>query len=57
MKLLRMQFLALALGLALNVPARAADVTPAEARTIVKWIGLKSYRHFLVGLEKFVTQH
>lgn len=57
MKLLRMQFLALALGLALNVPARAADVTPAEARTIVKGIGLKSYRHFLVGLEKFVTQH
>jgi hypothetical protein len=37
MKLLRMQFLALGLGLALNVPARAADVTPAEARTIVKW--------------------
>src|SRR5437868_11953974 len=36
MKLLRMQFLALAFGLALNVTVRAADVTPAEARSIVK---------------------
>src|SRR5437762_2049037 len=36
MKLLRMQILALALGLALKTTIRAADVTPAEARSIVK---------------------
>jgi hypothetical protein len=36
MKLFRMQFLALAVGLALNVTTCAADVTPAEARAVAK---------------------
>ena len=36
MKLLRMQFLALALGLALNVTTRAADLTPAETKAIAE---------------------
>jgi hypothetical protein len=36
MKLLRMQFLALAVGLALNVTTRAADLTPAETKAIAE---------------------
>jgi hypothetical protein len=36
MKLLRMQFLMLALGLALNATTRAADLTPAETKTIAE---------------------
>jgi len=36
MKFFRPQFLALALGLLFNTTIRAADVTPAEARSIVK---------------------
>jgi hypothetical protein len=36
MKLLQMQFLALAVGLALNVTTRAADLTPAETKAIAE---------------------
>jgi hypothetical protein len=36
MKLLRMQFLALAVGLALNLTTRAADLTPAETKAIAE---------------------
>jgi hypothetical protein len=48
-----MQFLALALGLALNVTTRAADISPAEARAIAK----EAYTYGFPMVDNYRIQH
>jgi hypothetical protein len=53
MKLIRMQFLALAIVLTLNITGRAADVTPAEARAIAK----EAYIYGFPMVDSYRIQH